>query len=421
MAMRWCRMSDPMLLVATLVASCMVLHEGSTASDSGDSPAQNGGDLETWWTMANRVILPQGNMGTFPGCEHLNLMTDNQRRACDGGSDLGVRRMTILARASLATTLECQKQFAAQRWNCPKFASGPLFGRHILHNSTREAAFVHALMAASVAHESAKACSEGRLGRDCNCVTNYHEEDQLRGLVDREQEAARWATADYRWKNCDNNIAYGLRMAKKFQSVEPRPGVWSRQRKLLNLHNEKLGRTIVRKGFERAPVCKCLGFTGSCLTRMCWREVPNFRAVGNALFSLYRSPVETTLNAAGDGLQSVYMATVDAAAGAEQPTVIDGGAGDGVTLPAPSENQLVHGSDEWSYCDANSEFDIAGTRGRICQTGSGESDSCRSMCCYRGYQGQTVTQKARCNCRFVFCCSVKCEECTTEFERNTCN
>ena len=45
----------------------------------------------------------------------------------------------------------------------------------LLRAATKESSFVHTLMAASVAHEVAKACSEDRLSGDCACKANHHE------------------------------------------------------------------------------------------------------------------------------------------------------------------------------------------------------------------------------------------------------
>lgn len=34
-------------------------------------------------------------------------------------------------------------------------------------------------------------------------------------------------------------------------------------------------------------VCKCHGMSGSCSMRVCWRRLPPFRQVGEALFQSY--------------------------------------------------------------------------------------------------------------------------------------
>ena len=34
-------------------------------------------------------------------------------------------------------------------------------------------------------------------------------------------------------------------------------------------------------------VCKCHGMSGSCSVKVCWRKLPNFRDVGDALSSRY--------------------------------------------------------------------------------------------------------------------------------------
>lgn len=46
-----------------------------------------------------------------------------------------------------------------------------------------------------------------------------------------------------------------------------------------------LGLQSIRSRMER--VCKCHGMSGSCSMRVCWRKLPQFRRVGDALTSAY--------------------------------------------------------------------------------------------------------------------------------------
>lgn len=38
-------------------------------------------------------------------------------------------------------------------------------------------------------------------------------------------------------------------------------------------------------------VCKCHGMSGSCNARVCWRKLPSFRSVGDALSSRYEGAI----------------------------------------------------------------------------------------------------------------------------------
>ncbi|GLG97882.1 Protein Wnt-1 [Gryllus bimaculatus] len=54
------------------------------------------------------------------------------------------------------------------------------------------------------------------------------------------------------------------------------------------------------------------------------------------------------------------------------------------------------------------------TAGRRCHRGSRGADGCASMCCGRGYDERRERRDERCNCRFRWCCSVTCDNCTIE-------
>ena len=92
---------------------------------------------------------------------------------------------------------------------------------------TREAAFVHAISSAGVAHSVTRACSTGELS-SCGC------DRTVRG---RSPEGFEWA-------GCSDNIAYGSAFCRTFVDVRERPkGVYA-SRALMNLHNNEAGRKV---------------------------------------------------------------------------------------------------------------------------------------------------------------------------------
>ncbi|KAK3782118.1 hypothetical protein RRG08_052382 [Elysia crispata] len=102
---------------------------------------------------------------------------------------------------------------------CVYTASCSLYG-------TREAAFVHSISAAGVAHAVTQACSSGQLQR-CGC------DRTVRG---RDQEG-------FEWSGCSDNIAYGIAFSKAF--VDARE--WGKKRRhkprsVMNIHNNEAGR-----------------------------------------------------------------------------------------------------------------------------------------------------------------------------------
>ena len=105
---------------------------------------------------------------------------------------------------------------------------------------TREAAFVHAISAAGVAHALTRACSAGELD-DCGC-----------------DRTVRGPSADgFQWAGCSDNVHFGTSFSRTF--VDAREHRFSRRKRnnkngnadeelvwraLMNLHNNEAGRKV---------------------------------------------------------------------------------------------------------------------------------------------------------------------------------
>ena len=61
-----------------------------------------------------------------------------------------------------------------------------------------------------------------------------------------------------------------------------------------------------------------------------------------------------------------------------------------------------------------------GTVGRVCNTSSLGSDGCDIMCCGRGYDTKRVKVEYKCECKFHWCCEVKCQDCEKWEDVHTC-
>ena len=74
-----------------------------------------------------------------------------------------------------------------------------------------------------------------------------------------------------------------------------------------------------------------------------------------------------------------------------------------------------------NYCNADPEIGILGTQGRECKNTGRGADSCKELCCNRGFRAFKVRISEQCHCKFQWCCSVKCDICTRTIVKYRCN
>lgn len=120
------------------------------------------------------------------------------------------------------------------------------------------------------------------------------------------------------------------------------------------------------------------------------------------------------------------------------------------------KSDLIHVSKSPNFCKHNPKKDILGTKDRKCNKSSSGNDSCSVLCCGRGYETQVslkmlavfwrrrrrrggldkcdfadtpilcvslfqiVRIKEKCQCKFVWCCYVKCKTCEKELYMHSC-
>ena len=75
----------------------------------------------------------------------------------------------------------------------------------------------------------------------------------------------------------------------------------------------------------------------------------------------------------------------------------------------------------WPVCVVRLRWRLSPARGpsnvgsvlccRQCNASSTSHDGCKSMCCGRPYNTFTVERIERCQCKYVWCCDVKCKTC----------
>ena len=77
-----------------------------------------------------------------------------------------------------------------------------------------------------------------------------------------------------------------------------------------------------------------------------------------------------------------------------------------------SSSDIVYTNPSPDYCQAIPSIGAHGVIGRVCNRTSRGIDGCKQLCCGRPYQTRLELVTYKCNCTFVWCCSLKCQECT---------
>ncbi|XP_078577765.1 protein Wnt-8b-like isoform X1 [Branchiostoma floridae x Branchiostoma japonicum] len=278
---------------------------------------------------------------------------------------------------------ECKHQFSWDRWNCTDNALS-MFKPNTLP-ANRETSFVHAISAAGVMYVLTRNCSKGAF-EQCGCdLTNNGKK----------------AEGGWTWGGCSDDIAFGERISKMYSD-----GVENGQdaRAAMNLHNNDVGRKAVRQTMKR--VCKCHGVSGSCTTKTCWLQLADFRAIGVFLKKKYKK---------ADKVDYVRgQLTENNSASSKRNTGL--------------KKDMVFLEDSPDYCRENLTVGSRGTLGRECLRGGEknmdkyEKKSCKRLCKDCGYVPKRITTEvtSSCNCKFHWCCSVKCSQCTKTVTKYIC-
>lgn len=81
----------------------------------------------------------------------------------------------------------------------------------------------------------------------------------------------------------------------------------------------------------------------------------------------------------------------------------------------PALNDLVFIEESPDTCQLQSNGSPLSS-GRECSN----KEECDRLCCGRGFISVREVHMNRCNCRFVYCCNVECDQCAQEVERFFC-
>ncbi|PKK29902.1 wingless-type MMTV integration site family member 2 [Columba livia] len=246
-------------------------------------------------------------------------------------------------------------------------------------HGSRESAFVHAISSAGVVFAITRACSQGEL-KSCSCDP-------------KKKGSARDSKGHFDWGGCSDNIDYGIKFARAFVDAKEQKGKDARA--LMNLHNNRAGRKAVKRFLKQE--CKCHGVSGSCTLRTCWLAMADFRKTGDYLWKKYNGAIQVVMNQDGTGFTVANK-----------------------RFKKPTKNDLVYFESSPDYCIRDRDVGSLGTAGRVCNQTSRGMDSCEVMCCGRGYDTSRVSRMTKCECKFHWCCAVRCQDCLEVVDIHTC-
>ncbi|CAH0556905.1 unnamed protein product [Brassicogethes aeneus] len=296
---------------------------------------------------------------------------------------------------------ECQYQFQGHRWNCSSLAtkSKNPHNSAIFQKGYKETAFAYAIASAGVAISVARSCSAGTL-MNCGCDSKAYKKRKPRDLTGKPSKSS------WKWDGCSHNLKYGVRFSKMFlDSRETAEDIHSR----INLHNNQVGRMAVSKNMQTK--CKCHGMSGSCELKTCWRAAPDFRFIGKTLKDRFRSAILVDqTNLGNKSLRKLNV--INQRKRRKQKNKQQ--------KPWRNKNKrdlsydLLYYQKSPTFCDRDQSLDVPGTAGRSCNITSTGPDGCSALCCGRGYNLIKQRKVEMCNCKFHWCCQVKCDTCNVE-------
>ncbi|CAJ0557813.1 unnamed protein product, partial [Mesorhabditis spiculigera] len=346
-------------------------------------------------------------------CQRLLGLNPVQKQLCTENPLI----IQYVARGIREALYHCQDQFKNERWNCsdrhevittPHGEFRDILGK-TLRSASREGAFLTAIATAGIVYEVTKGCSTGNLSQ-CGCDsqpdiqkyidTDVHNEPRSHPAAGHHRLNQR-SLNTFSWGGCSDNVPYGVKFTREFLDkfeTQQFENLDQDVRRLVHKHNFFVGREQIAQNIKRT--CRCHGVSGSCEFKTCWLSMPKFGEVAEMLKKRYQHFAVQVAKRVKKRLRRKER-------------------GERAQMPIRG-NELAFLQKSPSYCERNDTLGILGTLGRECVHRSHNADDCDLLCCGRGYNTRSERKKTQCQCKFVWCCQVKCKECIDDVTVHTC-
>ncbi|RZC00560.1 Wnt-10a [Asbolus verrucosus] len=186
------------------------------------------------------------------------------------------------------------------------------------------------------------------------------------------------------------------------------------------LHNGKIDDNVEQNAVadNMQVKCKCHGLSGSCELKTCWRAVPDFRVVGKTLKEKFKSAVlvdqSNLANRDSQNFPSNQNSSSANQKKRKQRLRLKQWTPHKKKHKRGLRNELLYYEKSPNFCESDQSLDVWGTAGRSCNRTNSDHGSCSTLCCGRGYNLIKRRRTETCNCRFHWCCTVECQNCTIE-------
>nr|AID23634.1 wnt-5 [Hofstenia miamia] len=284
---------------------------------------------------------------------------------------------------------ECQKQFKYDRWNCANWNEA-LLRIQTPHFANKQSGFMHAMASAAVSLSIIEECMNGN--DECICV-NKAKKDTSREIAC--SPSSQTASID--------EIRFGIKVAAHLIDSLEILGNESFIRKI-NTHNTILGRTTLKRLKQKD--CKCQGASGSCTQKVCWYRLPTLSQIGKKLKSKYNRAKKVRSN---EHSNTLYKTNNNVAGKMELVYALKSKHGE---CSNDTHKDRMLGRECFIKPMPSVEVHYQPSR-----------TSCQTLCtsCNLAVEEVTTIVSKRCQCKFEYCCRVKCEICNVTVITSTCS